>query len=465
MTAKKSIYFTKTIKYLLILIVLVNVQYAQAQYTAIPDMCFESKLVNLGIDSDGQVNGQVLTSDINTVTVLDLPGGFETCTIQDLTGIEDFTALEEIFIDDHHINHLDFSNNPNLRVVSCSHSDVYSINVSQNTLLERLYCEDNNIAQIDISNNPNLDIINLKSNSLYSIDLSNNPNLEDVDVQLNNLHSIDISNNPQLVYFGITFNAISEVDFSNNLELELIFVGFNQISNIDVSLQTHLRSLYVPNNQISSLDVSNNAALINLLCNNNQIQALDVSNNLQLDWLWCKDNQINTLDISSNSLISKLDCSNNNLEYLNVQNGNNQLLTGVFYNFQPYIYDRFIATGNPNLSCIYVDDAPYSTANWTNIDTNSHFVETEAACNALAVDLVSLDEKIRIYPNTVKDILHIKSTKTIDQISIYSLLGKKVMAFNAINNQSINVKDLKKGIYYVRIKAGNKFLTKKIIKS
>lgn len=41
-----------------------------AQITEIPDQYFEQALIDKGIDSDGIINGQVLTSDINTVTEL-----------------------------------------------------------------------------------------------------------------------------------------------------------------------------------------------------------------------------------------------------------------------------------------------------------------------------------------------------------------------------------------------------------
>src|SRR5690554_3111579 len=43
-----------------------------AQYTLIPDPNFEQALIDLGIDSGGVVNGQVLTSDIETVVALDI---------------------------------------------------------------------------------------------------------------------------------------------------------------------------------------------------------------------------------------------------------------------------------------------------------------------------------------------------------------------------------------------------------
>jgi len=44
---------------------------AKAQITLIPDQNFENYLVHWGYDSDGLINGQILTSDALTVTELD----------------------------------------------------------------------------------------------------------------------------------------------------------------------------------------------------------------------------------------------------------------------------------------------------------------------------------------------------------------------------------------------------------
>ena len=65
-----------------------------AQITNIPDPNFEQALIDLGIDSDGTVNGQVLTSDVDTITILIIRNK----NISDLTGIEDFIALESLDI-------------------------------------------------------------------------------------------------------------------------------------------------------------------------------------------------------------------------------------------------------------------------------------------------------------------------------------------------------------------------------
>lgn len=63
-----------------------------AQVTLIPDQQFEQRLINLNIDSDGIINGQILTTDAHSVTDLFLSGS----SINNLKGLEDFVNLETI---------------------------------------------------------------------------------------------------------------------------------------------------------------------------------------------------------------------------------------------------------------------------------------------------------------------------------------------------------------------------------
>jgi len=126
---------------------------------------------------------------------------------------------------------------------------------------------------------------------------------------------------------------------------------------------TALDTLYCDYNQLTTLDVSNNTALTYLQCYGNQLTTLDVSQNTALIRLDCGGNQLTTLDVSGATALTWLHCSENQLTSLDVRNGNNQ-------NFS-----QFVSLNNPNLNCINVDDAGYSTANWTGgaIDPQHYF--------------------------------------------------------------------------------------------
>ena len=69
-----------------------------------------------------------------------------------------------------------------------------------------------------------------------------------------------------------------------------------------------------------------------------------------------------------------------------------------------------------------------------------------------------------IHPNPVKDILSIKINTTGSvSIDIYDMLGKSVLTTNKIDN-SVDISELKSGIYLVKITTNDGSITKRIIK-
>jgi len=160
-------------KKLLLLMLLVCFNQIYAQITLIPDEGFEQELIAQNIDSDGAVNGEVLTSDISGILSLNISNNFE---INDLIGIEDFVSLNYLDITntmlyfDNSFNasqELDLSNNVNLETLimyggdDSITNDVRSINLSNNPL----------ISEITVPGNWMLNQINLKSEETDVSDL------------------------------------------------------------------------------------------------------------------------------------------------------------------------------------------------------------------------------------------------------------------------------------------------------
>ena len=94
-----------------------------AQKTFVPDDAFEQALINF--DLDDMLDDSVYTSAIDTVQVLYIAND----GIVDLTGIEDFTALTDLFCHDNQLESLDLSNNPNLFEVNCRNNQLTSLSV------------------------------------------------------------------------------------------------------------------------------------------------------------------------------------------------------------------------------------------------------------------------------------------------------------------------------------------------
>lgn len=176
----------KNISYLLFFIA---VSYkATSQITYIPDPLFEQELIAQNIDSDGIVNGQILTSDALAVTSLTLyyVGSGTGQYIEDLTGIEDFINLESLIVNGTMVEELNVSTLVNLKYLDCVDNMLTSIDVSNNILLEYLDVSSggdvypmNHFTEIDLSNNPNIDTLHAVG-GITKINLNNgnnNPNM------------------------------------------------------------------------------------------------------------------------------------------------------------------------------------------------------------------------------------------------------------------------------------------------
>ncbi len=167
----------------LILILLTFVPFiTKAQVTLIPDSTFEQLLINLNIDSDGILNGQMLTSDAQNITQLNLYTGGSGFRIQNMSGIESFTNLESIEGDFHAFNTINLTNLTKLRSIILPSNCINNIDLSTNTELEYLYIGNgdlefmqyNYILYLDLSNNTKLEYLNaINLYSLRKINLKN----------------------------------------------------------------------------------------------------------------------------------------------------------------------------------------------------------------------------------------------------------------------------------------------------
>lgn len=169
-------------KYVLIFLALCCCAFAEAQTTMIPDQKFEQILVDRGIDSDGQVNGQVLTADIDTVQALNLnaanlPGNE---MITNLQGIEAFAALQHLDCAYNNITQLDLTNNTQLITLHCEYNNIASLKVNGLNQLTLLYCQGNAFFTPDpVTGNPtSYYFLNLNQcPSLTMMNATNCPNL------------------------------------------------------------------------------------------------------------------------------------------------------------------------------------------------------------------------------------------------------------------------------------------------
>ena len=178
-----------------------------------------------------------------------------------------------------------------------------------------------------------------------------------------------------------------------------------------------LRVLRCSNNNIISINLTNNILLRQLYCGGNQIVNLNLSNNQLLTVLKCGNNPISSLDLSNNSQLSQLFVRNSVLMSLNLRNGNNVIIDSLFL------------TGNPNLTCIEVNNINYFNNNFNlvniNID-NQHFYSNN--CNISNINnlfennniekIIDLSGRNSTYKNNLSIIIY-KDRKIEKRLIIY----------------------------------------------
>ena len=170
-------------KYLFLIVLNLLVLNINAQYTQIPDSQFEASLSSY---DDIANDGQVPTANIQTVTRLDVADE----GIHDLTGIEDFTSLEELYAYENSLSEIDLKNNTALKVLDLSQNNIKILDLTSNIALESVVLNDNSLSQLSIqnNNNENISVINLTNNTnLYCVQVDNpsyaNDNWTNIDTQ------------------------------------------------------------------------------------------------------------------------------------------------------------------------------------------------------------------------------------------------------------------------------------------
>lgn len=99
----------------------------------------------------------------------------------------------------------------------------------------------------------------------------------------------------------------------------------------------------------------------------------------------------------------------------------------------------------------------------TTISYDATEVEVEVT-DVLSTDNLDFNNQVKIYPNPAKDVLNIDTNnQEITSVAIYNILGSRVLALNEVTNNTINVSNLKNGVYLVRIEALNNTITKKVV--
>jgi len=135
---------------------------------------------------------------------------------------------------------------------------------------------------------------------------------------------------------------------------------------------------------------------------------------------------------------------------------------GQTWNYLNDTVTSFIITGLNN-----GDTVKALIKSLSNVDCVHEKLSDTLTCVTLIGGIINTSSamSITIYPNPSNEILFINSENSVETISIYDNLGKMLIHQSTIsNNKSINVSNLRNGIYFIKVKTKRGTYIKKFSK-
>lgn len=250
-------------------------------------------------------------------------------------------------------------------------------------------------------------------------------------------------------YFKIDSNNDGEIQTSEAEQVSSLDVDNSNISDLNgirsfINIQTLLCDL----NRLTSLHVGGLTKLVTLFCGSNQIANINLQGAISLVHLQCAQNQLTTLDLTNNINLRILTCSNNKLQSLLIKNGSNELVS--FEN-------------NPNLVFICCDESQRTEIQQKVNQYGYTNCNVDSVCTSLSTQIL-LKSSNTVFPNPTKNILNFSTNEKIEKIELYDVIGRLVKTFSNVKDKNINIDNIKKGTYFIKIYTKEQTKTQKIIK-
>lgn len=430
-------------KHFYLLVCLAFTGFVNAQIISFPDANFKAKLLqpNVAYDEiyspitiDANNNGEIEMSEVTNVVFLDVPNS----SISDLTGINYFV---------------------NLRFLHCSNNLLVNLTISDSIILMELTASNNELTTVNVNfGNSDMEydpILDLSNNNLSTFSVSNALFYE-VYLSNNQLTSLSVNNCSVYGGFYVNNNNLASIQFSGGCSIGG-YVNFR-------------------NNQFTLLDLSSagiDPTSIVYLGNNIEDRINNVSGNI----VYSSNNTF--FDLGNYSNVTDCDPEDQghvtvldspNLQNVIFKNGfNHTTITcdeggDIFQN--PAM--SLSISNCPNLSFICVDEVEQSYFQaWIEQMGLQSQVQVNSNCTSsvLGIQTFASEGQFIISPVPAHNNLQIQSIDSIEirAIEIYNSLGQ-VIQKEIVNQHSIDVSGLAKGVYYLKIQTHDSSCVKQFLK-
>jgi hypothetical protein len=425
----KTIIMKKT---LLSIIAIATIGFAStAQIVNIPDANFKAYLVGNDL-IDTNFDDEIQVTEANAYV-----GGIycESLSISDLTGIEAFTSLTELYCGFNSLSSLDISNNAALIELFCGTNNLSSLDLSNNTALTYLRLDINNLIVLDVSNNVNITYLRFNGNAINDIDLSNNFALTDMICYGASLTTLDLHNNVALTYLAAAGNDLNVLNIANG-----------------------------NNSSITTFSVTSNP---NLTCVDVDDVAYSTSNWTNVDAgvsfsLNCQVDLVTSISIQGQGGNSSI----------TTQGGTLQMIANVLPTYaddDSYTWSVTNGTGSASIDAngllTAISDGTVTvtaTANDASGTTGSAVITISNQSSAGIKEQVA-SIGLKMYPNPANNQITVEANEVIESIVFVNLMGETVKTIIAPTS-TVDVSDLAKGVYMLQIQLEYVLVNQRLIK-
>jgi hypothetical protein len=394
-------------KKLVLFIVGVTFQLSSAQIINFPDLNFKNALLELPInyDSNGTIFPMIDSNNDDQITQAEAQLvqklSLSYAELNNLSGLQFFTNLKSF--ESLFFNGSSF-NFPSL------------INL-ENLTLSNAVTGQSNLVNLNLSSNINLKTVSCFT-SATTINVNNLSQLTNLTLS-GNFTSLNINDAEDLLFLNIQA-PLNSLNLSNNTKLINISLSGTTFTSLNLSACLNLEIINISNSEMQTLNLGDIQHVRYLFVPHNKLTSLNANNLFNLDIVNCQNNQLTNLFLENGTIEQEV-------------------------NF----------TENPNLASICCDanEIVYIQNDCNILGYNS----TVGSCTSSA-------RQISMFPNPVKNQLHLSAGENIEKVEFFTSHGLLIMTSTDANNP-IDMENIPAGMYFIKVYVGNDVSEMKVIKS
>lgn len=228
-----------------------------------PDKKFREVVRPFDTDNDG-----ILTKD-ERLNIKQL----SVSEVNDLTGMELFTNLEELYIEFYLGPDIKFSVFPKLKtLIIRGYNPITKIDLSRNLYLETFYYYDNNrrsLKELVLPSSRSIRSLRVDEVGFKQLDLSGYKYLNDITMGFGYIETLILSNCPSLTKIDCSTNALTVLEIRNCPNLKELHCYDNQIASLNVKGFANLETLVAHKNNLQTVNVTDCPMLSNIKLDEN----------------------------------------------------------------------------------------------------------------------------------------------------------------------------------------------------